>query len=96
MRIRDRVTEETRTLDADLVVDALGRGSVSPKWLAGWGYGDVAETSVRVDVGYATAVFERRAGVAFVRADDLPEGGVDPDSVRALIEKHKPKSPRFW
>ena len=33
----------------------------------------------------------RRCGVRLVRADDLPEGGVDPESVRALIEKERPK-----
>lgn len=62
LRIKNRANGETKTLDADLIVDALGRGSPSPKWLAGWGFGDVAETSVQVDVGYATGVFERRPG----------------------------------
>ena len=33
----------------------------------------------------------KRCSVRLVRADDLPEGGVDPDSVRALIEKERPK-----
>jgi selenocysteine lyase/cysteine desulfurase len=33
----------------------------------------------------------RRAGVRVVRADDLPEGGVDPDSVRRLLHEHTPK-----
>jgi selenocysteine lyase/cysteine desulfurase len=32
-----------------------------------------------------------RCGVQIVRADDLPEGGVDPDSVRQLIDKRRPK-----
>lgn len=32
-----------------------------------------------------------RCGVRIVRADDLSEGGVDPDSVRALIAKERPK-----
>jgi 2-polyprenyl-6-methoxyphenol hydroxylase-like FAD-dependent oxidoreductase len=62
LRIKDRATGETRELAADLVVDALGRGSPSPAWLASWGYGAVEETNVAVDVGYATAVFERRPG----------------------------------
>ena len=65
LRIKDRASGEAKTLDADLVVDALGRASISPKWLASWGYGDVEETTVRVDVGYATAVFERRPGDLF-------------------------------
>lgn len=33
----------------------------------------------------------KRCGVRLVRAEDLPEGGVDPDSVRALIQREKPK-----
>jgi selenocysteine lyase/cysteine desulfurase len=34
---------------------------------------------------------QRRLGVCIVRAEDAPEGGVDPDSVRALIRKHRPR-----
>jgi selenocysteine lyase/cysteine desulfurase len=34
---------------------------------------------------------QRRAGVRVVRAADLPEGGVDPESVRALIRRERPK-----
>jgi selenocysteine lyase/cysteine desulfurase len=33
----------------------------------------------------------RRTGLRIERAADLPEGGVDPDSVRALIREHAPK-----
>src|SRR5687768_464950 len=33
----------------------------------------------------------KRCGVRLVRADDLPEGGVDPDSVRKLIRDENPK-----
>jgi selenocysteine lyase/cysteine desulfurase len=33
----------------------------------------------------------RRAGIEFVRAEDLAEGGVDPDSVRKLIKARRPK-----
>ena len=33
----------------------------------------------------------RRRQVRLVRADDLPEGGVDPESVRTLIQAHRPK-----
>src|SRR5690606_5251362 len=32
-----------------------------------------------------------RAGVRVVRAEDLPEGGVDPESVRALIRRERPR-----
>jgi selenocysteine lyase/cysteine desulfurase len=33
----------------------------------------------------------RRLGLHVVRAEDLPAGGVDPDSVRALLREHRPK-----
>ncbi len=33
----------------------------------------------------------RRLGVEMVRAEDLPEGGVDPESVRALIARRRPR-----
>ena len=32
-----------------------------------------------------------RFGIKIVRADDLPNGGVDPNSVDRLLEKHRPK-----
>lgn len=82
LRVRNRSTGVITTLDADLVVDALGRGSLSPKWLASWGYGEVSETNVAIEVGYATAVFERRPG-------DL-HGGIG-----AVIAGTAPQSTRF-
>src|SRR5580765_6321280 len=57
--LRRRSSGAEETVDADLVVDATGRGSQSPKWLEQWGYGRPPATSLRVDVGYATRVFER-------------------------------------
>ena len=45
------------TLDADLVVDASGRGSRLPRWLEGLGYGRPPETVVAVDVAYAGRVY---------------------------------------
>jgi 2-polyprenyl-6-methoxyphenol hydroxylase-like FAD-dependent oxidoreductase len=80
--VRNRSTNAVSTLDADLVVDALGRGSSSPKWLAVWGYGAVAETSVPIEVGYATGVFERRPGDFF-------------GSVGGVIAGTAPQSTRF-
>jgi 2-polyprenyl-6-methoxyphenol hydroxylase-like FAD-dependent oxidoreductase len=44
-------------LAADLVVDASGRGSRAPQWLASLGYGQVEETSVKVEVGYASRLY---------------------------------------
>ncbi|MGY1813984.1 FAD-dependent oxidoreductase [Blastococcus sp. SYSU D00820] len=48
-------------LPADLVVDAGGRGSHTPQWLAAHGYQAPAETRIRVDVRYATWVLPRHA-----------------------------------
>jgi len=63
VRPRDRSVQET--LDADLVVDASGRGSQSPKWLEESGFGRPEEIAVKVNVGYATRIFERRPGDLF-------------------------------
>src|SRR5207247_4995622 len=44
-------------LSADLIVDASGRGSRAPQWLNSLGYGNVQETSVKIDIGYATRIY---------------------------------------
>ncbi|QSQ22406.1 hypothetical protein JY651_46060 [Pyxidicoccus parkwayensis] len=49
-------TEETH-LEADLVVDASGRGSRTPQWLEDLGYPRVKETRIQIDVGYATRLY---------------------------------------
>jgi flavin-dependent dehydrogenase len=55
------------TLHAELVVDATGRGSAIPKWLAEMGYAAPQETEIKVNVGYATRIYRRGP-------NDLPEG----------------------
>lgn len=49
---RDGVDGET--IDADLVVDATGRGSRTPAWLAEFGYARPTEERVRIDLTYTT------------------------------------------
>jgi 2-polyprenyl-6-methoxyphenol hydroxylase-like FAD-dependent oxidoreductase len=44
-------------LDADLVVDATGRGSRTPRWLEELGYGRVEEERVAMDLTYTTCDF---------------------------------------
>jgi 2-polyprenyl-6-methoxyphenol hydroxylase-like FAD-dependent oxidoreductase len=44
-------------LAANLVVDASGRGSRAPQWLASLGHGQVEETCVKIDVGYASRIY---------------------------------------
>ena len=58
--VRSTSDDDEKLLVSDLVVDATGRGSRSPKWLEGWGFGRPAVHSVRVDVGYSTRIFERK------------------------------------
>ncbi len=52
--------EHTERLAADLVVDASGRGSRVPQWLASLGYAAPEETTVGVDIRYASRFYERR------------------------------------
>jgi 2-polyprenyl-6-methoxyphenol hydroxylase-like FAD-dependent oxidoreductase len=72
--IKDRDTKVPETLDGDLVVDALGRGSQSAKWLSANGFAEVGEETVTVDVGYATGMFERRAGDLYGAAGAVVTG----------------------
>ncbi|MFN7116556.1 MAG: aminotransferase class V-fold PLP-dependent enzyme [Saprospiraceae bacterium] len=55
--------------------------------------GDVILTTKNDYVSNQIAFLElqKRFGVQLIRAEDLPEGGVDVDSVRGLIQKHRPK-----
>ncbi len=60
IRRADGSTEET--LDADLVVDATGRGSRTPIWLDELGYGRPAEEKISIGVGYASGTFRLTPG----------------------------------
>ena len=56
--LRYRTGEQhEEALLADLVVDTSGRGSHAPQWLNSLGYGHVQETSVTIDIGYATRIY---------------------------------------
>jgi 2-polyprenyl-6-methoxyphenol hydroxylase-like FAD-dependent oxidoreductase len=55
------VTLGTETLDADFVVDAGGRGSRSPGWLAALGYEKPRTASVGIELRYTTRRFRRCA-----------------------------------
>src|SRR5262249_44782455 len=59
--VRPRSGGAETAIGADLVVDASGRGSQSPRWLEEWGFGRRETLTVKVDVGYATRTFERRS-----------------------------------
>jgi 2-polyprenyl-6-methoxyphenol hydroxylase-like FAD-dependent oxidoreductase len=79
VRLRDRHIRQT--IDADLVIDASGRASQSPKWLEQWGLGSPEEISVKVHVGYATRTFERQPGEFFNSIGGIVSG-TPPESTR--------------
>jgi len=56
VRIASASADE-RVLPADLVIDASGRGSRTPRWLREFGYPAVPEEQVKIDLTYTTADF---------------------------------------
>jgi len=57
-RVRHRADSGAKeVLDADLVVDATGRGSRSPLWLEALGYPRPPTEQVRIGLGYATRTY---------------------------------------
>jgi 2-polyprenyl-6-methoxyphenol hydroxylase-like FAD-dependent oxidoreductase len=58
----DRTSGTTAELEADLVVDATGRGTRSPAWLRDAGFGEVEESAIRCNITYASTTYERRPG----------------------------------
>ncbi|MYW93960.1 FAD-dependent oxidoreductase [Amycolatopsis rubida] len=55
--VRTATGERRATVGADLVVDATGRGSRTPAWLAGLGYERPAEDRISVKLSYTTRHF---------------------------------------
>ncbi|XXF76146.1 hypothetical protein P2318_24210 [Myxococcaceae bacterium GXIMD 01537] len=51
--------EEVQRLEADLVVDATGRGTRTPQWLEGLGFNGLPTSVITSNVGYATRVYRR-------------------------------------
>ncbi|MEV0212855.1 FAD-dependent monooxygenase [Micromonospora sp. NPDC050695] len=61
VRVRSRATDaQPQELDADLVVDATGRGSRTPAWLAELGYQRPEEDRVKVGLAYTTRHYRLR------------------------------------
>jgi 2-polyprenyl-6-methoxyphenol hydroxylase-like FAD-dependent oxidoreductase len=54
--------EEGALVDADLVVDASGRGSHATRWLEKLGYPAPPTSHVHVDIGYASRLLRRTPG----------------------------------
>ena len=84
LRPKGSLSRQETTLAADLVVDASGRGSKAPRWLAGLGYMPPRETVVNAFPGYTSRIYERPAGFSepwetmyiIPTPPDSPRGGV--------------------
>ncbi|MEU5164365.1 FAD-dependent monooxygenase [Streptomyces sp. NPDC020875] len=70
-----------RTLDADLVVDATGRGSRTPVWLEELGLPRVTEERHKIDIGYVTCfyrtqpeAFDGDISINTVASPEVPRG----------------------
>lgn len=73
------------TIEADLVVDASGRNSQTPKWLEEFGFSRPEESLVKVNVGYATRIFERKPGDFFGSLGGIISGTPPKDSRMAAV-----------
>jgi 2-polyprenyl-6-methoxyphenol hydroxylase-like FAD-dependent oxidoreductase len=58
VEVRDETTGATDQLSADFVVDATGRGSQTPQWLAQLGLPTVHEEIIDSGLAYATRIFQ--------------------------------------
>ncbi len=77
VRVRNRRTGEVGTLSSDVVVDATGRGSQVPRWLADLGLPQVAFEVLDPGLAYAT----RRYRAPDSAGSDFPLVAVQPDVV---------------
>ncbi|GHG05202.1 FAD-dependent oxidoreductase [Streptomyces filamentosus] len=58
-RVGGVVTGDGEIWEAELVVDAMGRSSRLVEWLTGHGWDEAPVDRMRIDLGYATAMFRR-------------------------------------
>ncbi|MGV2068408.1 FAD-dependent oxidoreductase [Agrobacterium sp. 22-226-1] len=70
-------------VSSSLIIDATGRGSRLPVWLAEAGFGEVEATTVDAGFGYASRLFEApanhlapAAGIVLLPSPTTPMGGV--------------------
>jgi 2-polyprenyl-6-methoxyphenol hydroxylase-like FAD-dependent oxidoreductase len=61
-RVQARGEKTERTIEADLVVDATGRGSRTPVWLEQMGYAKPEEERKKIDLVYVTQHYKLRPG----------------------------------
>jgi 2-polyprenyl-6-methoxyphenol hydroxylase-like FAD-dependent oxidoreductase len=60
--VRVKAGNVEEVIEADLVVDASGRGSMSPAWLESLGYARPEEERIEIGIGYTTRAYRRRPG----------------------------------
>lgn len=91
----DRGHESAGSLEADFVVDAMGRSSRLSTWLTQGGYDQPRLERLAAPINYATALFERptkfadltTAGVLELFSPDYPSGGVSVAAANAIEEQ---------
>ncbi len=109
VRVTDRGSAgRVETLPADLVVDATGRGSRTPRWLQELGFAAPPEERVEVGLGYVSRVYRLRPGalgtdnvIVTGATAERPRGGVlavmEGDrhivSLFGLVGDHPPTEP---
>ena len=82
--VRYQQSGQTHSLAADVVVDAGGRGSHAPRWLRELGFQAPEETTIGVDIAYASTKFRvpeaydepERLVVCLGLAPDFPDGAI--------------------
>ncbi|MBO0791487.1 MAG: FAD-dependent oxidoreductase, partial [Ktedonobacteraceae bacterium] len=62
--LRHHDTSNEEDLMTNLVVDASGRGSQTPRWLTALSYPPVTETQIKIGVGYASRLYRRPEGIS--------------------------------
>ncbi|MCO5205251.1 MAG: FAD-dependent monooxygenase [Anaerolineae bacterium] len=82
VRVRWREDGEEHFESADFVVDASGRGSKTPHWLAALGYAQPEETVIDARLGYASRHYRAPQGTSF-DWHTLGVGQYAPDQTRA-------------
>jgi 2-polyprenyl-6-methoxyphenol hydroxylase-like FAD-dependent oxidoreductase len=91
--VLSRRDQSTQTLEADLVVDASGRGSKAPEWLESLGYQKPTETIVNPFLGYATRWYEPPANFRynwkFMLLGARPQQGIMRGGAIVLLEGNR-------
>lgn len=92
-RVQKRGTDTDMVIEADLVVDATGRGSRTPVWLEQLGYEKPFEERKKIDLGYVTQHFRLRPGangfVNDVAINQIANAAVPRGNVFFLVEDGK-------